>query len=180
MNTPERDRVSQRRMDEKVDAPSSAMATTGAGHLRALFQREETTAYLMLLPIAILVLGLMAYPFVLAVSLQSGDRLLRLQPDEQFVAVHRPAEFYRASPQQHFQTDAPQCGYLLYRVSRPENYNRDSNGAGAPSDYVVPQLPSRNSPSALGHPYCSELPSLAVDVQRYVWGHQLPTPCMRD
>jgi multiple sugar transport system permease protein len=42
------------------------------------FRREQTVAYLMVLPVVVLVLGLMAYPFILAVSWSFTDKIVGL------------------------------------------------------------------------------------------------------
>jgi len=46
------------------------------GRTRAFLHREEITAYLMMLPILLLVIGLMAYPFLLAVWWSLTDKLI--------------------------------------------------------------------------------------------------------
>ncbi len=51
-------------------------ALRSPGGILRLFHREDVTAYVMMLPIVLLVMGLMAYPFLLAMSWSFTDKLI--------------------------------------------------------------------------------------------------------
>ncbi len=76
MISSERGGVSQKDIGGRMDVPLAGVAATRTRYLRVFSNHEETTAYLMMLPILILVLGLMAYPFVLAVTWSFTDKVI--------------------------------------------------------------------------------------------------------
>jgi multiple sugar transport system permease protein len=76
MITPEQDHAIQKEIGKRMESSSTRPVATTSRPFGAFFHREEATAYLMVLPIVILVLGLMAYPFVLAVSWSFTDKVI--------------------------------------------------------------------------------------------------------